>query len=549
MSGPESIGPASGETPVAEPGPGSPATAAPAGGPGAGPRAVSGGAAPSPVAPAQPADGVGPEEEPAGPPARILVVDDEYGVRSAVAQILQLEGYEVESAADGAEALALLAASDFDIALLDHRLPDTDGLTLHKDIAAAGGQVMTCMITAYADIDLACAATFQGIDFFLPKPFMPEDLLGVVDNLVKRKQARAEQERLRREHEASLLALAEEKTQTHSLISSLRDAVLVVNQTGDVVLANQAMTALLERDEDEVLRRPAGQLLASGPLASLVEPLAAPAKDRTIGQLSVGERDFMTSIVTFRADGGTALGRVLTLSDISQVRRLAMEKEKFIRTMVHELKSPLGAVRSIIEVTTDQSLGDDLAAYLPLLRRAEARIDDLVQLIGDLLSLSRSEQASAAGEPHLLEVAPLAEAALAAHTERLGARGITASVQVEPNLPPVLAALEDLELILNNLVGNAVKYNRDGGSVTVRARHEGEWVRIDVEDTGIGIAPENLDQVFAEFFREKRAETKGLEGSGLGLSIVKRLSERAGGRLQLTSELGEGSTFSVFLPA
>ena len=83
----------------------------------------------------------------------------------------------------------------------------------------------------------------------------------------------------------------------------------------------------------------------------------------------------------------------------------------------------------------------------------------------------------------------------------------------------------------------------------MRARHEGEWVRIDVEDTGIGIAAENLDQVFTEFFREKRPETQGLEGSGLGLAIVKRLTERAGGRLELASELGKGSTFSVFLPA
>ncbi len=514
----------------------------PAAQPGAGPAAAA-------VEPPGAAALAAPIAAGAAAPARILVVDDEYGVRSAVQQILELEGYEAESAGTGEEALALLAASDFDIALLDYRLPDTDGLALHKEMAATGKPLMTCMITAYADIDLACAATFQGIDFFLPKPFMPDDLLSVIETLVKRRNARAEQERLRLEHEASLLALAEEKTQTHSLISSLRDAVLVVNQTGDVVLANQAMTALLESSEPEVLRRPAGELLAAGPLAPLVEPLAAPAKDRTIGQLSIGERNYMTSIVTFRAEDGNALGRILTLSDISQVRRLAMEKERFIRTMVHELKSPLGAVRSIIEVTTDKSMGGDLEAYLPLLRRAETRIDDLVQLISDLLSLSKSEQAQAASDPRLLEVAPLVEAALAGQAEHLAARGITASAEFEPELPPVLAPIEDLELIFNNLVGNAVKYNREGGSVTVRALHEGQWVRIDVEDSGIGIAPENVDQVFTEFFREKRKETKGLEGSGLGLSIVKRLTERAGGRLQLASELGTGSTFSVLLPA
>ena len=482
-------------------------------------------------------------------PARILIVDDEYGVRSAVQQILELEGYEVAAGGTGEEALALLAARDYDIALLDYRLPDTDGLALHKQIVEDGRQIMTCMITAYADIELACAATFQGIDFFLPKPFMPDDLLGVITTLVARKEARGEQERLRHEHEASLLALAEEKTQTHSLVSSLRDAVLVVNQHGDVVLANRAMTALLGLEESQVLRRPASELLRTGSLAALAESLAAPAKDRTVGQLSIGGQSYMTSIVTFRAEDATALGRILTLSDISQVRRLAMEKERFIRTMVHELKSPLGAVRSIIEVTTDKSMGDDLEAYLPLLRRAEGRIDELVQLISDLLSLSRSEQAQPASGPELLELAPVVDAVLAGQAERLAAKGITASTSIDSELPLVLAPAEDLNVILTNLVGNAVKYNRDGGSVTVRGYRDHEWVRIDVEDTGVGVAAENLERVFTEFFREKRAETRGLEGSGLGLAIVKRLAERAGGHVGLSSESDRGSTFSVFLPA
>lgn len=480
---------------------------------------------------------------------RILVVDDEYGVRSGIRQILEIEGYEVDEAATGQEALDLLPTADFDVALLDYRLPDIDGMTILQTIKKSGMQMMTCMITAYANIDTAIAATRQGVDFFLPKPFLPDDLIGVVETLVRHKQARTEADRLRKEHEASLLALAEEKTQTHSLISSLRDAVLVVNRDGDVVLANQAMTALLQTAEDQVLRRPAVPLLKEGPLAPLAEQLAAPLKDRTVGQLSIGERSYMTSIVTFRADDGTALGRILTLSDISEVRRLAMEKERFIRTMVHELKSPLGAVRGLIEVATDKSLGNELDAYLPMLNRAQTRIDNLVQLINDLLSLSRSEQAKPQTEPELLEVQDAVEAVLAAQAERIAARDLKTSTEFEPGLPSVLLPSGDLDMILTNLLGNAVKYNRDGGSITVRGRREGQWLRLDVEDTGIGIAPENLELVLTEFFREKRPETRDLEGSGLGLAIVKRLAERAGGRLEVASRQGEGSTFSLFLPA
>lgn len=481
--------------------------------------------------------------------ARILVVDDEFGVRSGIRQILEIEGYVVDEAATGAEALDLLRSIGYDVALLDYRLPDIDGLTIFQSIKAEGIDVTTCMITAYANIDTAVAATREGVDSFLPKPFLPDDLLTAVDALVDKKRAQAEAQRLRQEHEASLLALAEERTQTHSLVSSLRDAVLVVNRDGHAVLANQSMATLLDIAEENFLPLPAAELLASGPLASLAEQIAAPLKDRTIGQLSLGERTFMTSIVTFRDEDGTALGRILTLSDISQIRKLAMEKERFIRTMVHELKAPLGAVRSLIEVATDQSLGNELDKYEPMLNRAQERIDGMVQLISDLLSLSRSEQAHTPEEPRLVEIEPAVNTVLGLQAEHLAARNITTQIEMESGLPPVLIAADDLDLILTNLIGNAVKYNRDQGSVTVRARHEGHWLRLDVDDTGIGIAEENLDQILSEFFREKRSETRHLEGSGLGLTIVKRLTERAGGRLEVVSTLGEGSTFSVLLPA
>ena len=488
------------------------------------------------------------------PTGSILVVDDEYGVRSGIRAILEMDGYEVEEAGDGAEALAQIERREFDVALLDYRLPDTDGLSLLQAMRKAGCEAMVCMITAYANIDTAIAATRQGVDFFLPKPFTPDDLLGVVETLLRHRRARVEAERLRGEHEASLLALAEEKTQTHSLVASLRDAVLVVNREGDVVLANRSMTGLLGKPEADVLMRPAQELLGEGALAPLCEQLAAPAKDRTVRQLDLDEQSYMASIVTFRAEDGVALGRVLTLSDISEVRRLATEKSAFIRMMVHELRSPLGAVKGVLEVLEDKSLGEELEPYLQMVERADTRIDGLTGLISDLLSLSRIEQTSKDEDMELVSLAPLVDEALDVQREALAARGIGAEVRMAADLPQVLIAAEDLQLVVSNLVGNAVKYNRDGGSVTVTAAvvkgaGDGDWLRLDVADTGLGIKDENLERIFTEFFREKRAETRELVGNGLGLAIVKRLVERAGGRLEVSSVEGEGSTFSVLLPA
>ena len=394
----------------------------------------------------------------------ILIVDDEYGVRSGIRTILEMEGYEVAEAADGAAALAALDERDYDVALLDYRLPDTDGLSLLQTMKKRGCDAMVCMITAYANIDTAIAATRQGVDFFLPKPFSPDDLEGVIKTLLRHKQARTEAERLRAEHEASLLALAEEKTQTHSLVSSLRDAVLVVNRDGDVVLANPPMLELLELAEDEVLMRPAQELLGDGALAPLCEQLASPAKDRTVRQLDLDDQAYMASIVTFRDEAGEARGRILTLSDISEVRRLAMEKQRFIRTMVHELKSPLGSIKGLLEVVTDKSLGEDLDPYLPMIGRADHRIDNLVELIRDLLTLARSEQAPEGEEPELVPVAPILDedrgarprARRAARRHRQHGAGGRSSAGAHPPRRPAARAQQP---------------RRQRGQVQPRARH------------------------------------------------------------------------------
>ena len=245
--------------------------------------------------------------------------------------------------------------------------------------------------------------------------------------------------------------------------------MLVVNREGDAVLANRAMTELLGKPESEVLMRPARDLLGEGDLAPLRDQLAAPAKDRTVSQLDIDEQSYMASIVTFRADDGEAQGRILTLSDISEVRRLATEKSRFIRMMVHELRAPMGSVKGVLEVLMDKSLGDELDPYLAMVARADARIDGLTGLISDLLSLGphRADRGRAA-DAELVAIAPFVDEALDVQRETLAARAITCSVALPADLPQVLIAADDLRLVVNNLVGNAVKYNRDGGDVTSR---------------------------------------------------------------------------------
>lgn len=478
----------------------------------------------------------------------VLVIDDEYGVRSGIRQILELEGYAVEVAETGRQALELLEKQVFDIALIDYQLPDLDGLTLLASMRSRKLPTMTCMITAYANIDTAIAATRQGIDFFLPKPFSPDDLMGVIETLARHKHLKEEAEKLRKENEAGLLALATEKSQTASLVASLRDAVLVINRERDVVLANHAMSALLGREPKDLLHAPVDTLLEPEAFKPLAALLTGPDDDaRRVAELTLGDHVYFASVVGFHREEGEALGRILTLADVTDVRRMAMEKPRFIRTMVHEFRSPLGAIRSLIEVATEQCLGAELAPYLPYLQRSEKRIDRLVELIGELLSLSHIdlERTPSAAPP--CEVAPAVASTMDLFREKLADHSMTVAVDLEPDLPRVRIGEEDLKAILTNLVGNAIKYGRESGHVQVRAARRGADVCVEVVDNGIGIKSENLPRLFEEFFREKRTETRDIDGNGLGLAIVKRLAERSGGSIDVQSTVGVGSAFSVRL--
>ena len=304
--------------------------------------------------------------------------------------------------ATGEAALALLERGDFDVALLDYRLPDIDGMTILQSIkpAAAADDLHDHRLRQHRHGDRRDAPGRRLLPAQAVLARRP-DRRGRDAGAAQ--AARIEAERLRKEHEASLLALAEEKTQTHSLVSSLRDAVLVVNREGDVVLANRAMTALLGTAEDEVLRRPAGSS-GEGPLASLAEQLAAPVKDRTIGQLALGERSYMASIVTFRAEDGTAWGGYspcpTSPGPAPGHGEGALHPHDGARVQVAAGRGARAGGSGDREEPGRQ------AGRLPA--HAAPRRDphrQPGQLISDLLSLPRSEQAPAQ-EPELVDVRP-----------------------------------------------------------------------------------------------------------------------------------------------
>jgi len=233
-------------------------------------------------------------------------------------------------------------------------------------------------------------------------------------------------------------------------------------------------------------------------------------------------------------------------------RKLAEERRQirfeFLSVLAHELKSPLAAVEGNLRILRDRSLGEGLDAYDTLVQRSTLRLEAMRKLILDLLDLTRIESGQKQRELAPVDVCAAAAQALEAHQALAAEKWVT--LGFNPQGPVLLDADPgELEIIFNNLLSNAIKYNVDNGSVTVTVERGADAVIIAVRDTGIGMSAEEVGRLFTEFSRIRNEKTRNILGSGLGLSILRRLAALYGGTVRVESVPGEGSTFTVMLKA
>ncbi len=231
-------------------------------------------------------------------------------------------------------------------------------------------------------------------------------------------------------------------------------------------------------------------------------------------------------------------------------RKLAHEKRQvrfqFISVLAHELKAPLGAIEGYMELLRDHGAGNDPAVYRQIVERCVTRTTYMRKMILDLLDLTRIESGTKKREFAEVDVVSVARTAIETATPDAMPRNIAMRLLADQPIE-MQADLGEIEIVLNNLVSNAVKYNRDGGTVEVKIGETADAVIIAVSDTGIGMSKEECAKLFNDFVRIKNKKTRDILGSGLGLSIVKKLANAYGGDATVTSQPDVGSTFTVTL--
>ena len=321
-----------------------------------------------------------------------------------------------------------------------------------------------------------------------------------------------------------------------------------------------------ERRRIRMINREFGRIFGvngAAPGTALVEVIGHATIDRLVNdaieadeprsesiQMSRGPsecRELEVSAVPLGENSPKMRGAVVLFRDVTKMRQVEEMRRDFVANVSHELRTPLSIFRGYLETLLDdpQQPPGELLRILEIMERHSDRLNALVE---DVLSLARLESPEIELDVSEVDLGEFLDATLTDWQSRLKAKQLRFERDIQADLPLLNADEGRLQEIVYNLLDNAIKYSKRGGTITVRAQVEGDCVHISVTDEGIGIREADVPRIFERFYRADKARSRELGGTGLGLSIVKHIVLLHGGTVGAESELGRGTTVSVFLP-
>jgi two-component system phosphate regulon sensor histidine kinase PhoR len=342
-----------------------------------------------------------------------------------------------------------------------------------------------------------------------------------------------------------LARLSRQQAQFNAFLGAMQEGVIAIDEHDRVVFSNAMGRRLMhlgaERREIETAQLPPNLL----DILTEVRSLGTRARAEIIQTIDDEELVLDARGAPFTAEETS--GVVLVLYDVTNMRRLERVRTDFVANVSHELKTPLTSLQGYVETLLDGAIRDD-EHNVRFLRRIEVQAKRLSSLVSDLLSLARIESTALAADAESLDLRDIVMESLARRRDPIADKNLELTVDL-PETPLLIEAeAEALRQISDNLIDNAINYTREGGSIEIEARRAEYGAVLRIADTGIGIPENALDRIFERFYRVDRGRSRQLGGTGLGLSIVRNLVERLRGTIQVESELGVGTVFTVVLP-
>ncbi|TFG55681.1 MAG: PAS domain-containing protein, partial [Candidatus Aminicenantes bacterium] len=364
---------------------------------------------------------------------------------------------------------------------------------------------------------------------------------------------RLEAQRLYHEREQRLLELAGEKSRLRSIIGCMADGVLVTNLQRQLALWNASAVRMLRLSGTDEPGQVLDHYLKNRSLVESLDRILG-SQDESfsmIGQEIQTENPksvLMAQMAPVRDEQGRLLGAVTVIRDITKLKEIETIKSQFVSMVAHELRSPLAAIEGWLGVVLSGEAGGDEEQRRRWLLRAKERANSLLALVRDLLEINKIEAGKVAQKMEAVQLTDMIGKIVEFFKPEAERQHVLLEMKPSVPLPAIQADVRDMEKLFTNLISNAIKYNTENGSVTIDTCLDAHFVGIHIRDTGVGIAPADLPRIFEDFFRVETKKTNRISGTGLGLTIAKKIADSHFGHIEVESQPGRGSTFSVYLP-
>ena len=346
--------------------------------------------------------------------------------------------------------------------------------------------------------------------------------------------------------------LSHEKNQIEAVLSAMSEGVMVVSEKGKIVLTNNTLKEMLNLSDDP-FQKPYWEVLRNREVIKLIEGALEnwkPGK-KEIFYLYPEERYYLANVIPLNSPEKEV---IVVMFDITEFKRLENIKADFIANVSHELRTPLTAIKGYTETLEEEAFESpqDQKHFLSIINR---HADRLINIVSDLLVLSEVEGRDALSKENEssnfeeVNIDEIIRSSLEALKSKATGKGLEVSFQSTQSAHMISANRFLFEQMFINLIDNAVKYTPEHGKIGIEISSRDKEIVVEIHDTGIGIPKESLPRIFERFYRVDKTRSRKMGGTGLGLSIVKHIVIIHGGKIEVQSEEGKGSRFTITLPA
>jgi len=338
--------------------------------------------------------------------------------------------------------------------------------------------------------------------------------------------------------------ISEDRARLTSILDNMADGVMLTDIEGNIVLTNKAAQRLFGIRGENAKAKPLIEVVREHELNDILKSCLETGREQ-IAQFDSGTSNKFLRAIAILIDRERQGGALVLVQDLTELKGLQTMRRELVGNISHEFRTPLAGIKVMVETLQGGAIDDQTAAS-DFLSRIEAEVDRLAQLVAELTELSRIETGRVELELEPMNLNLLVEEVITQLKPQAERQGLSLKNELAADLPLVQAHKERIRQVIVNLMHNAIKFNRPGGSVSAATKRFEDTVVIEISDTGTGIADDDLPRIFERFYKAERSRAG--QGTGMGLAIVKHIVEAHGGEIRAQSEEGKGSTFSFSLP-